>query len=67
MTVGDAEDAAEGQLLARIVEELRQAERRIGEVERAVGVVDEIVRTVEPLALVAIGEHGELAVAARAA
>src|SRR5438552_1470371 len=57
-----AVDAAEWKLLAPIVEKLRQAERRIGKVERAVGAINEIVRAVEPLALVANGDHGQLAV-----
>ena len=40
-----------GEFLARIVVELRQAERRVGEIEAAVAAVDEVVRAVEPLAL----------------
>src|SRR6185437_17140388 len=32
---------------------------RVGEPDRAVGPLDHVVRAVEPLALVAVGEHGE--------
>src|SRR5215470_187448 len=62
LAVDQAIDAAEGKLLTRIVEELRQAEGRVGKVQRAVGAIHEIVRAVEALALVAIGEDGQLAV-----
>src|SRR5205823_1425291 len=66
LAVLDAEDAAERQLLARIVVDARQPERWVGEVERAVRAVDEVVGAVEALALVAIGEHRERAGALQA-
>ncbi len=49
--------AAERQLLARIVVELRQAEWRIGEVDGAIRRVHEVVRTVQAFALIAVREH----------
>src|SRR5262249_30081327 len=54
---GNCKYAAEGELLAPILEELRQPEWRIGEVEGSVGAVDEIVGAVEALALIAIREN----------
>src|SRR5262249_31326818 len=54
---------AEGQLLARIVEELWQTKGGIGDVQGAIRLVDQVVRAVEPLALVAVGEHGFTAIA----
>ena len=57
------EDAAERQFLARIVEKLRQAERRIGEVKCAVAAINQIVRAVQPFAFKFVGENRELTVA----
>jgi hypothetical protein len=58
----EREYAAEGKLLARIVVEFRQSERRIGEKKRAVGAVHEIVGTVQTLTFILAGEHGDPAV-----
>src|SRR5205823_9296449 len=53
------EDATEGQLLARIVEELWQTKWRIGEVERSVAAVNKIVRAIQSFAFEFIRENGE--------
>src|SRR5881628_356192 len=58
----EQEDTAELQLLARIVVELRQPERRIGEIECAVRPVDEVVGAVQPLPFILLGQHGQHAV-----
>src|SRR6202044_300987 len=55
-------DSRERQLFLGIVAQLTKAKRGIGKIERAVGLVDQIIRTVEALAFVAVGEHGALAV-----
>ena len=54
-------DSAERQLLPRIVEKLRQAEGRVGEVQVAVLHEHEVVGAVEALALVAVDDRGALA------
>src|SRR6185295_15732664 len=51
-------NAAEAELLSRIIEEPWKAERRIGKEERAVGSIDKIVWTVQPVAIVAVCKHG---------
>src|SRR5438034_4768830 len=50
------------ELLSRIVIELRQTEGRVCEKERPIGPVDQVIRTVESLALVPVGQHRQLAV-----
>src|SRR6266481_5175881 len=57
-----AEDTAVGQFFSWIVEELRESERRVGEIQRSVGLVDEVIGTVEPLSFVAVGQHRKLPV-----
>ena len=56
-SVRDAIHAAEIELAARIVEVLRQAVGRIGEVQIAVGFEHGVVGAVEPLALVAVDQR----------
>src|SRR5262249_33663185 len=60
------EDPTKGQFLPRVVKKFRQAKGWVREIQRPVGAVDEIVRAVEALALVAIRQHGESAVAFQA-
>src|SRR5581483_11361637 len=52
------EHAAVRQFLARIVEELRKAEWRVGEVERSIRSIHQVIPTVKTFTIVAIGEHG---------
>src|SRR5205823_845828 len=59
-------DATERQLLARIVKELRQTERRIGKVECPVAAINKIIRAIETLALEFICKDDKLAVALQA-
>src|SRR5205085_5031482 len=57
---GNAIDAVDLQFFFGISVTLRrQTVRRIGEVQRTVGLVDEIVGTVELLALIRVREHGD--------
>src|ERR1051326_7924324 len=56
----DSIHAAVRQFLARVVKEFWKAEWRVGEVKRAIGLVDQIVRAVEPLAVVMIGQDRKL-------
>ena len=58
----EAVHALEGEFLLRIVPAIRQAVRRIGEVQRAGGVVDEVVRAVQTLAVVLVREARDLPV-----
>src|SRR5262249_48613777 len=58
----DREDSAERQLLARVVKELWQTKRRIGEVQRSVRAVNKIVRAVESFSFKVVREHGLAAV-----
>src|SRR5260221_783526 len=55
--LADTVDALEVELFFRVLHLARETVGRIGEVERAVRVVDEVVRAVEPLALVAVGDR----------
>src|SRR6185437_6626760 len=57
-----AKHSAVGQFFAGIIRVFGQAEWRIGKVKRAVGFVDQIVGAVEPLAVVAVREHGQPAI-----
>src|SRR6266540_5821516 len=50
------------ELLPRIVIDLRQSERWVCEKESSIRLVDEVIRTVEPLALVPVGEYRQPAV-----
>src|SRR5438094_325686 len=45
-----------------VLEHVGEPERRVGEIQRAVGAVHEVVRRVQALALVRIGEHRDIAV-----
>src|SRR5437016_13591876 len=60
--VDQAEDTAVGQLLARIFEEFRKTERRVGEIQSSIGTVDEVIGAVQALALISIGQDGQLPV-----
>ena len=60
LTVLHHVDPAERQLLPRIVEGLRKAEGRIGEVEDAIRAIDQIIRAVETLPVVPFGEDRDL-------
>ena len=54
---GDPIDAAKSQFAGRIVEPLRQAVGRVGEVDGARGMDGTIIWAVEPLALVVVGDR----------
>ena len=62
LAVAHGEDAAERQLLLRVCECRGQAERRVGEVQGPVGGVHEVVGAVQPLAVILVGEDGDVAV-----
>src|SRR6266446_8462688 len=54
----DGIDPGEGGLATGIIMELWQSERRIGEKKCAIATIDQIVRRVQTLAIVAVGEDG---------
>ena len=54
--------AVEGQFLLRVFITFAQTKGRIGEVKGAIGFINEIVRTVEALSLIAIGENGPFSI-----
>src|SRR5262249_44675205 len=60
--VRNPENPAEWQLLSRIIKHFWQPKWRIGEIKRAIGLVDQVVRTVQTFALIAICHHGEISV-----
>src|SRR5207249_11186091 len=62
LTFVKGENTTVRQLLTRIVEELRQAEGRIGEEQSSIRAIDEVVGAVEPLAFVSVGQHGQMTV-----
>src|SRR5205823_6461197 len=62
LTVMDGIDPGEWHLAARVIMELWQSEGRIGEKQRAIAAIDEIVRRVQTLTIVAVGEDSGEAV-----
>src|SRR5262249_37501757 len=55
---GNTIDTADWQLFARIVEEFRQSEGWVSEIERSIRLINQIIRTVEPLSLIPVSKNG---------
>src|SRR5215831_6730504 len=62
LAVVNRKNAAKRKLFPFVVEKLRQAERGIGEEQRSVGAINEIVGTVQSLAVIPVCDYRERAV-----